>query len=188
MSEKDNPQNPGSVQSGSVVDKAINLVGSETPNDDGVGEDYQLHAEPTTPEGGDPRQLGQRTADQIEHDRSLKLDNDYKKSKYDYKIAKHNQDNGLRKTLGCAAMVFVAVQLVVSDSLVYLYVGFMLPTPQGIEPTIMITWMSASLVEVIGILWVVARNLFPFHDKHRDKELEKDFDRTTKLMAAANKH
>lgn len=33
------------------------------------------------------------------------------------------------------------------------------------DSAVMIAWLSASVVEVVGILWVIARNLFPYRDK-----------------------
>lgn len=33
--------------------------------------------------------------------------------------------------------------------------------------------LAVTAIVFVGILWVIARNLFPFHDKHRDREAEK---------------
>lgn len=41
--------------------------------------------------------------------------------------------------------------------------------------------LAVTAIVVVGILWVIARNLFPFHDKHRDREAEKQNPKQTQL-------
>lgn len=67
----------------------------------------------------------------------------------------------LRGILAVTAIVFVGIQLWNCNAIV--------------------SWMATSLGEVVGILWVIARNLFPFHDKHRDREAEKQNPKQTQL-------
>lgn len=85
------------------------------------------------------------------------------------KADRREQSNKLRAGIGVTATVFVGIQLVTCDVLVYSYV---FQAGKNVDSSVMIAWMSASLVEVIGILWVIARSLFPFHDRHRDKNAE----------------
>lgn len=60
----------------------------------------------------------------------------------------------LRGILAVTAIVFVGIQL----------------------------WNCNAIVsEYVGILWVIARNFFPFHDKHRDREAEKQNPKQTQL-------
>ena len=49
----------------------------------------------------------------------------------------------------------------------------MLVLKQYVPTEVLITWLSSTIVEIIGILWVIARSLFPFHDRHRDAKGEK---------------
>ena len=41
--------------------------------------------------------------------------------------------------------------------------------------------LAVTAIVFVGILWVIARNLFPFHDKHRDREAEKQNPKQTQL-------
>lgn len=75
----------------------------------------------------------------------------------------------LRGILAVTAIVFVSE-----------YVAYMIHTDKE-SPVVIISWMATSLGEVVGILWVIARNLFPFHDKHRDREAEKQNPKQTQL-------
>lgn len=96
----------------------------------------------------------------------------------------------MRKSLKKWALVFVAIQLLACDVGMGLYMMQMVSNGlvASISDGVLIAWMSSSLVEVIGILWVIARNLFPFRDNQRDKVAEKEFNRMTKLIEAVNKH
>lgn len=78
----------------------------------------------------------------------------------------------LRGILAVTAIVFVGIQLWNCNAIVSEYVAYMIHTDKE-SPVVIISWMATSLGEVVGILWVIARNLFPFHDKHRDREAEK---------------
>lgn len=41
--------------------------------------------------------------------------------------------------------------------------------------------LAVTAIVFVGILWVIARNLFPFHGKHRDREAEKQNPKQTQL-------
>lgn len=81
-------------------------------------------------------------------------------------------ENELRRTLGLTAIKFVAGQLIVCDTVFALYVNYAMNMGWHIPNEVIIGWMAASLVEIIGILWVIARSLFPFRDRHRDRDAE----------------
>lgn len=87
-----------------------------------------------------------------------------------HKLKQLRQDRMLRKMIAAWAIGFVAFQLLFAN----LSFGFFLWHNQA-EPdaSIMIAWLSSTVVEVVGILWVIARSLFPFNDRHRDREAEK---------------
>ena len=86
----------------------------------------------------------------------------------------------LRGILAVTAIVFVGIQLWNCNAIVSEYVAYMIHTDKE-SPVVIISWMATSLGEVVGILWVIARNLFPFHDKHRDREAEKQNPKQTPL-------
>ena len=89
------------------------------------------------------------------------------------KADRAEDDNKLRKLMVYWAVGFVAWQIVVCDLVMAGYVITELCKNHPIAPQVIMAWLSASLVEVIGILWVIARNLFPFHDKYRNKKAER---------------
>lgn len=68
------------------------------------------------------------------------------------------QDIALKKILARASVTFVAFQLVVAN----VFFGFYLWHAREHTPEpIMMAWLSATVVEVIGILAIIARSLFP---------------------------
>lgn len=98
---------------------------------------------------------------------------DLENSKVDLENKKLDGENKLRNRLGTAAIVFVSVQLGVCNLGVIIYFVYCICRGWGIPNEVIIGWMAASLVEVIGVLWVIARSLFPFRDRYRDKNSEK---------------
>lgn len=64
-------------------------------------------------------------------------------------------------------------QLVITNTTIVAYIVTMLVLKQYVPTEVLITWLSSTIVEIIGILWVIARSLFPFHDRHRDTKGEK---------------
>lgn len=86
------------------------------------------------------------------------------------KLDQRQQDMGLRKALAYWAVFFVCVQLLAANVFFGIYLGHNAVKP---DTAVMIAWLTSTVVEVIGILWVIARSLFPFKDKLRNKEAEK---------------
>ena len=83
------------------------------------------------------------------------------------KLDQRAQDMKLRKHLAGWAIGFVAAQLLAAS----LFFGWYLwHNAQKPEVEIMVAWLSATVVEVIGILWVIARSLFPYKDKRVSSE------------------
>lgn len=87
-------------------------------------------------------------------------------------VTRKRQSNWLRVILAVGALVFVGAQLVASDWRVFKYMNAQLAAGRTLPTEFLIAWLAASLVEVIGILWVIARSLFPFRDKRRNQKAE----------------
>lgn len=87
-------------------------------------------------------------------------------------VTRKRQSNWLRVILAVGALVFVGAQLRASNRLVFQYMNAQLDAGRTLPTEFLIAWLAASLVEVIGILWVIARSLFPFRDKYRDQKAE----------------
>lgn len=108
----------------------------------------------------DPNMLRQARRDNIEIE------------KLRAEVTHKRQSNWLRVILAVGALFFVGTQLVASDWLVFKYMNAQLAAGRTLPTEFLIAWLAASLVEVIGILWVIARSLFPFRDKHRNQKAE----------------
>lgn len=67
------------------------------------------------------------------------------------------QNTRLRKILAYAAVGMVGLQLATSNLFFAYFLAHNVDDP---DPRVMIAWLSSSVVEVIGILLVVARSLF----------------------------
>ncbi|OZG49208.1 hypothetical protein [Bombiscardovia coagulans] len=82
----------------------------------------------------------------------LKLENDHLR-----------QQNKLRFLLGGGLIVCVVLQLLISDCVVGAYV-----LHQSVaSERIVLAWMSTSVIELLGIIMVVVRSLFPLNgDRH----------------------
>lgn len=85
---------------------------------------------------------------------------------------REKDENTLRRILGISAVGFVGFQLLVCNAVISIYVIVLLVRGQDIPSEVLIGWMSSALVEIIGILWVIARSLFPFKDKRRNRDAE----------------
>lgn len=79
----------------------------------------------------------------------------------------------LRIAIAAVCVIIVALQLHQCDSLIQKYIDSILRIRHDVSSEILIAWMSATVVEVIGLMWVIARSLFPFRDKWRNKKAEK---------------
>ena len=73
-------------------------------------------------------------------------------------------ENALRKKVGKSALKLVWVQLIVCDLVVAGYVVASFALGREVPGNVLVAWITAAVVEVIGILWVIARSLFPFRD------------------------
>jgi hypothetical protein len=82
-------------------------------------------------------------------------------------VMDRDQTLTLRHRIAWFAIWAVTAQLVLADVIFgwYLWVN----GGHGIEPEVMIAWLSATVVEVIGIIVIVARNLFPSPSTRRDE-------------------
>ncbi|WP_449371787.1 hypothetical protein [Arthrobacter psychrolactophilus] len=67
----------------------------------------------------------------------------------------------LRKTIAVASICFVSLQLVCSNVFFWIYLSHVVGSGKDIEASIMIAWMSTSVVEIVAILGIVATSLFP---------------------------
>lgn len=92
--------------------------------------------------------------------------------KLDAKNQRREQENKLRVTIAERIIDFVACQLFLTNMLAWVYAVVMLTRHDPIPSEVIIAWLSSTIVEIIGLLWVMARSLFPFRDKHRDKDAE----------------
>jgi low temperature requirement protein LtrA len=74
------------------------------------------------------------------------------------KMRDKEQDIALKKILAWASVAFVAFQLIIAN----LFFGFYLWHARETTPnSIMMAWLSATVIEVIAILGIIARSLFP---------------------------
>jgi hypothetical protein len=74
------------------------------------------------------------------------------------KARDRRQDIGLKRVLAYFAVGAVGVQLLVANWFFHTYLNRVDFVPSD---AVMIAWLSASVVEVIGIVAIIARNLFP---------------------------
>ena len=80
----------------------------------------------------------------------------------------------LRKTVAWAAIVFVAIQIVCSNWYFGKYMYAVSDNPKDLNPAVMIAWLSSSVVEIIGILGIVALSLFPSKNQPKAKRRSED--------------
>lgn len=97
----------------------------------------------------------QRRYDKIEGDRREALSERVK------------DENKLRNKLGNALLWMVGIQLAVSD----IFLSIFMCANQH-SSTVMLAWLSACVIEVIGLVWVITRSIFPFNDAYRDRQGE----------------
>lgn len=89
------------------------------------------------------------------------------------KADREEQSNKLRERVATKSLTFVTWQLVVTNVVVFGYVFFSFWFDHSVPSNVMVAWMASTFVEVIGILWVITRSLFPFNDAYRDRDGEK---------------
>ncbi|MEO8261814.1 MAG: hypothetical protein ABI566_04525 [Pseudolysinimonas sp.] len=84
-------------------------------------------------------------------------------------MAEHRFDHGLKKAFGRSILVIVVVQIIVANVLV---VGYMFGAwGEHVEPSVIITWMSATVVETVGLMAIVTRYLYR-ESAHPEKQIE----------------
>lgn len=93
--------------------------------------------------------------------------------KLEAKTARQEQENKLRVDVATRIVEFVAGQLILTNMMIWTYFLVMLARAQTIPSEVIIAWLSSTIVEILGLLWVIARSLFPFKDKYRDMRNEK---------------
>lgn len=131
----------------------------------------------TDPEKATEQRRQRAYADRLElENKRIDLKNNkiaLKNNKIALKNKRLDEGNRLRNRLGSTAIVFVSIQLVICNLGVLAYFVYYICKGWTISNEVIIGWMTTSLVEVIGVLWVIARSLFPFRDTSRDKNSEK---------------
>lgn len=115
-----------------------------------------------------PSVLEREDADAVNRNRRQKA----KAKKEEEEADRIHRENELRSLVGKVSLAFVAIQLFFFDAVMGIYILVSLFRGDVVPSEILIGWMSACLVEIIGILWVIARSLFPFRDKSRSLEAE----------------
>lgn len=83
-------------------------------------------------------------------------------------------ENNIRKTVATWSLRFVGFQIFVCDALIAAYIVVNLVRKITVPSEVIFGVLGTSLVEIIGILWVFTRSLFPFHDSHRDRSKESE--------------
>lgn len=83
-------------------------------------------------------------------------------------------ENNIRKTVATWSLRFVGFQIFVCDALIAVYIVVNLVRKITVPSEVIFGVLGTSLVEIIGILWVITRSLFPFHDSHRDRSKESE--------------
>ena len=77
----------------------------------------------------------------------------------DYDSLEREQDIGLKGKYGTGLLILLAVQIVAADALVYLYAW--LGNDWNPPPEVIQVWLGAAVVQVVGVVAVVVRYLFP---------------------------
>lgn len=99
-------------------------------------------------------------------------------SKATLNLRDRRQTIALKRTLAYFAIAAVSVQLLCANVMFAFYLAipeWRLNTP----PEVVIAWMSATVVEVIGIVVIIARNLFPSNEHGATKR------QMSKLLASS---
>jgi hypothetical protein len=90
---------------------------------------------------------------------------DVELAKATVKLRARDLDVRLKRLLALFAIGAVSVQLAVAD---YYFVSNALVGDEPPSDTVLVAWLSSTVVEVIGIVLIVARNLFPNKGKGRE--------------------
>lgn len=88
---------------------------------------------------------------------------DVELAKATVKLRARDLDVRLKRFLAFFAVIAVSVQLSVAD----VYFVRLFVVGQAPSDTVLVAWLSSTVVEVIGIVAIVARNLFPDRTRRR---------------------
>lgn len=81
------------------------------------------------------------------------------------------QEVRLQRQLGSWALIVVSAQLIITNIVMVAFFVVQLVTAQTIPDAVLIAWMTTCFAEVLGILWVIARSLYPRRD-NTDSQLQ----------------
>lgn len=83
------------------------------------------------------------------------------------KLRDKTQTTRLRLLMAKFAVIAVSVQLVVANALFFIYLmGW---AGEDVETPVIIAWLSATVVEIVGIVGIVAQGLFPLRGRRRPR-------------------
>ena len=75
------------------------------------------------------------------------------------------QENKIRRILAYWSLILVTIQVIATNACMVFYFFYESLHSRLINPTIATAWLSTDFVEIVGILWVITRSLFPFNDR-----------------------
>ena len=84
------------------------------------------------------------------------------------KVRRKKEDIDLRRMIAKFTMWIVVIQIFASNVFMGWYLWFNKETP---DKAIMLGWMSSSVIEIVGIMAIVAGSLFP-NKKQKSKNSE----------------
>lgn len=90
------------------------------------------------------------------------LDERWKQQEIELKKEYAHQEMGLRRNYATSLLVILAVQIVVADIVFCVFAG--LGEHWHLSDGVIQIWLAAAVVEVIGVVAVVTRHLFPRRD------------------------
>lgn len=77
-------------------------------------------------------------------------------------VRDYQQDIELKRKIGTWALIGAAAQIVAADAV---FIAYAIANHWDIPPSTIQFWLGAAVVEVIGVLLVIARSLFPAQGK-----------------------
>lgn len=83
----------------------------------------------------------------------------YRDRKNDQRLQQRSDEHDLRKTVAGWVYIATAVQVLIADVLFYLYAS--LGRDWNVPTAAISTWLGATVVQVIAVLLVITRYLFP---------------------------
>lgn len=82
------------------------------------------------------------------------------------------QEVELQRKLGSWALTVVSAQLIITNAVMIAFFTIQMLSAQPISDTVLVAWMTTCFAEVLGILWVIARSLYPRRDNMADNKLQ----------------